>query len=98
MPSSSVHGRGHGSHGRGGHGSVCNPPPSQTGLISHNFGSKQCDNLSIKVFLVIPSESVLTQALSSYTILANQFLNGTNHESTHDTIKQAMYNALINSL
>ena len=97
-PSSSVHGRGHGYPAKGGRGNGRGQPPSRSGSVPHDFDAKRYNNKPLKVFLVIPGETDLTQALSSYTIPANRFIVGSSTENTHNTIKQAVFDILINSL
>ena len=76
----------------------CNQPPSHSGTITHDINAKRYTNPAIKIFLVIPGEPDLTQALLPYMIPANRFVVGTDQENDHTTIKQGMYDILINSL
>ena len=96
--SSSVHGRGHRYPAKGGRGDGRGQPPSRSGLVPHDFDAKRCNNKPLKVFLIILGEPNLTQALSSYTIPANRFIVGSSTENTHNTIKQAGFDILVNLL
>ena len=78
--SSSVHGRGNGR----------NQPPSHSGSIGHNFDTKQYYDQPLKIYLVIPGEPDLTQALSSYAIPSNCFVVGSQTENTHNTILEQL--------
>ena len=96
--SSSVHCRGHGYPARGGHGDGRNQPPSHSGSVTHDFDAKRYNNKPLKVYLFIPGEPDLTQALSSYMIASNRFVVGSSTENTHNMIKQTVFDILINSL
>ena len=97
-PSSSVHGCGHGYPARGGCGDGRNQPPSRSGFIVHDFGAKGYNNKPLKVYLIIPGEPDLTQALSSYTIPSIRFVIGSSTKNTHNTIKQTVFDILVNFL
>ena len=94
--SSSVHG--HGSPGSRDHGNDRNQPPSCSSSIAHNFDTKRYNNQPLKVYLVIPGEPNLTQALLLYMIPSNRFVVGSQTENTHNTIKQTVFSILVTSL
>ena len=88
---SSIAGRGRGhdrSHSRS----------SRIGVKPIDFDSTQYNNLSFKLFLVFPGDHKLTMAFSPYTIKPNVFVSGVNHESGNKTVKQAIYDILVNSI
>ena len=55
-----------GSPSRGGYCNGRNQPLSGSGSITHDFNANQNSNQPLKVYLVIPGEPDLTQALSSF--------------------------------
>lgn len=65
-------------------------PPSSSGLSPHDLDAKCYNNLRIEVFLVIPGKP--------HAISAHLFFVSANHKSNCTTIKQTIYNILINSL
>ena len=97
---SSPSGSGRGDQGRSGNGSHGNdcPNPSRTGMKPIDFDANKYNNPPIKLFLVFPGETALTQAFSSTTIPSKRFLVSTNHESTHMAAKQAIYDNLTQTL
>ena len=87
-----------GSPSRGGYCNGRNQPLSGSGSITHDFNANQNSNQPLKVYLVIPGEPDLTQALSSYLVPLNCFVVSSQTKNTHSTIKQTMFNILVNCL
>ena len=63
-----------------------------------NFDASRYDNAAMKIFLVVSGNPKMSMAFAPHTIPANSFASGTQHESVHTAVKQAVHNALANSI
>ena len=87
-----------GRHAGRGRGRGNDRAPQRSGYKVIDFDAKRYNNPSMKVSLVFPGETELTMAFTPYTIPPKSFVTGVSHESTHNAIKQAVYNILTNNL
>jgi len=74
------------------------PTTSRSGVRPINFDAKNYDNGPIKLTLVVPGNPEMTMACNPCTIPAKRFMVGTNHDLTHNAVKQAIYTILVQSL
>lgn len=56
------------------------------------------NNQTIRLCLVFKGNPNLTSAFSTSTIPAKSFIVGRQHDKTHESIKQAIYNAIESTL
>ena len=71
---------------------------SRNVVTPHNFDTKHYNNPAVRLCLVFPGETDLTNFFTSTTIPMNRFVCGCDHPSADAAAMQAIWDIIINSL